>query len=67
MNKKLILTVLCTLLSVSLIFGVAYASGAIKIVVNGKTVASDVAPRMINNRVMVPISFISKALCADVT
>ncbi|WP_161601573.1 copper amine oxidase N-terminal domain-containing protein [Paenibacillus luteus] len=38
-----------------------------KIVVNGKTVAADVAPRMINNRVMVPISFVSKALGADVT
>lgn len=67
MNKKVILTVLCTLLSISLIFGVAYASGGIKIVVNGKTVAADVAPRVINNRVMVPISFVSQALGADVT
>ncbi|WP_169090837.1 copper amine oxidase N-terminal domain-containing protein [Paenibacillus sp. PL91] len=66
MNKKLFVTVLCTFLSVSLIFRVAYASGAIKIVVNGKTVAADEAPRMINNRVMVPISFVSKALGADV-
>ncbi|WP_169082278.1 copper amine oxidase N-terminal domain-containing protein [Paenibacillus sp. PL91] len=67
MKKKVLLTVLCTLLSVSMIFHVAYASGAIKIVVNGKTVAADVAPRMINYRVMVPISFVSKALGADVT
>lgn len=47
-------------------FGVAYASGKITILVNGKVIASDVAPQMVNNRVMVPISFISKALGASV-
>ena len=44
-----------------------FAKGAIKIVVNGEQIKSDVAPQMSNNRVMVPISFISKALGANVT
>lgn len=45
----------------------AFAKGAIKIVVNGEQIKSDVAPQMSNNRVMVPISFISKALGANVS
>jgi hypothetical protein len=67
LKNKVVMTVLGTLLSVSAIFGAAYASGTIKIVVNGDQVPTDVEPRMINNRVMVPISFISKALGADVS
>ncbi|RXZ79456.1 copper amine oxidase N-terminal domain-containing protein [Paenibacillaceae bacterium] len=66
MNKKLLLSMICMLLVGSALFGVAYASGKITILVNGKVISSDVAPRMINNRVMVPISFISKALGANV-
>ncbi|RXZ77591.1 copper amine oxidase N-terminal domain-containing protein [Paenibacillaceae bacterium] len=67
MKKKLLLSMICTLLLGSAaMFGVAYASGKITILVNGKAISSDAAPRMINNRVMVPISFISKALGANV-
>ncbi|UNK19520.1 copper amine oxidase N-terminal domain-containing protein [Paenibacillus sp. N3/727] len=67
MKKKIIISVLATLVTVSTVFGAAYASGVIKINVNGKQVSTDVAPRMVNNRVMVPISFISKALGANVS
>lgn len=57
---------MATLLSVSVTLGAAYASGVIKINLNGKQVPTDVAPQMVNNRVMVPISFVSKALGANV-
>ncbi|MGF7047854.1 hypothetical protein J2T13_002360 [Paenibacillus sp. DS2015] len=66
MKKMIVISVMATLLTVSTVFGVAYASGVIKIQVNGKQVSTDVAPRKINNRVMVPISFVSKALGAYV-
>ncbi|MGF7047862.1 hypothetical protein J2T13_002368 [Paenibacillus sp. DS2015] len=66
MKKMIVISVMATLLMVSTVFGVAYASGVITIQVNGKQVSTDVAPRKINNRVMVPVSFVSKALGAYV-
>lgn len=67
MKKKLLIAFLTVMLAFSTAVGVALASGKIKIVVNGQEIKSDVAPRMINNRVMVPISFVSKALGANVS
>ncbi|RXZ77601.1 copper amine oxidase N-terminal domain-containing protein [Paenibacillaceae bacterium] len=67
LKKKIGVAVLGGLLAVSVGFGVAFANGNIKIIVNGKQISSDVAPRMVNNRVMVPISFVSKALGANVS
>ncbi|MGG3279478.1 copper amine oxidase N-terminal domain-containing protein [Paenibacillus solani] len=45
----------------------AFGSGKIKIVVNGNNIATDVAPKNVNGRVLVPISTISKALGANVS
>jgi len=46
--------------------GVAYASAPITLLVNGKTITTDVAPQIINGRVMVPIRAVAEALDADV-
>lgn len=67
MKKVIIISVLATLATVSTVFGAAYAAGTIKLMVNGKTISTDTAPRMINGRVMVPISVVSKELGADVS
>jgi len=42
------------------------AEQPIKLIVNGKEVPSDPAPRMIDNRVFVPVRFVAEALGADV-
>lgn len=67
-NKKLF-SVSVVALSISLGLGVAYAfgSGKIKMVVNGENIATDVALKNVNGRVLVPISTISKALGANVS
>ena len=46
--------------------GVAYSSAPITLLVNGKTITTDVAPQIINGRVMVPIRAVAEALDADV-
>ncbi|MFE6074706.1 copper amine oxidase N-terminal domain-containing protein [Paenibacillus sp. NPDC057886] len=66
MKKKILISFFAFVISLSAVVGLALAKGTIKIVVNNQTVAPDVAPRMIDNRVMVPISFVSKALGANV-
>ncbi|MBD7969436.1 copper amine oxidase N-terminal domain-containing protein [Paenibacillus gallinarum] len=66
MKKKLYITLVVVLCSFCSIIGLAFAKGSIKIVVNDQIITSDVAPQMVNNRVMVPISVISKALGANV-
>ena len=66
MKKKLYITLVVVLCSFSSIIGLAFAKGSIKIVVNDQIITSDVAPQMVNNRVMVPISVISKALGTNV-
>lgn len=70
MNKNKLFSAPVVVLSIfSLVMGGAYAfgSGKIKIVMNGESIASDVAPKNVNGRVMVPISTISKALGANVS
>lgn len=42
------------------------AEQPIKLIVNGQEVPSDPAPRMIDNRVFVPVRFVAEALGADV-
>lgn len=66
MKKKLFISLFVVVCSLSIVVGLAFAKGNIKIVVNGQQVTSDVAPQMINNRVMVPVSVVSKALGANV-
>ncbi|MFG1735303.1 copper amine oxidase N-terminal domain-containing protein [Paenibacillus sp. 843] len=67
MKKKLLISLFAIIIALTTAVGMAFAKGAIKIVVNGEEIKSDVAPQMSNNRVMVPISFISKALDANVS
>ncbi len=67
MRKKLIIAASLIFTLTFLLIGGAFASGKITIVVNGQTVPTDVSPRNIDGRVMVPISTISKALGANVT
>jgi len=67
MKKKLFISLFAIVIALTAAVGMAFAKGAIKIVVNGEQIKSDVAPQMSNNRVMVPISFISKALGANVS
>lgn len=66
MKRKLYITLVVALCSFTSIIGLAFAKGNIKIVVNDQIITSDAAPQMVNNRVMVPISVISKALGANV-
>lgn len=68
-NRKKLISFSVIALSISLVLGGVYAFGAgkIKIVVNGQNIATDVAPRNVNGRVLVPISTISKALGANVS
>lgn len=44
-----------------------FAQAPIKLIVNGKTINSDVAPQVINGRTMVPARFLAEALGATVT
>ncbi|WP_120462393.1 copper amine oxidase N-terminal domain-containing protein [Paenibacillus aceti] len=67
MKRKLMITVLLIFTLTSLLIGGALASGKISIVVNGQTIKTDVSPRNVDGRVMVPISTISKALGANVS
>ncbi|NUU74595.1 copper amine oxidase N-terminal domain-containing protein [Paenibacillus xylanilyticus] len=66
MKKKIIFSILTTVTVMTGALGSAYAAGVIKLNVNGNNLQTDVAPKMVNNRVMVPISFVSKALGASV-
>lgn len=67
MKKKLLISLFAIIIALTTSVGMAFAKGAIKIVVNGEEIKTDVAPQMSNNRVMVPISFISKSLGANVS
>ncbi|PQP87438.1 copper amine oxidase N-terminal domain-containing protein [Paenibacillus sp. AR247] len=65
--KNKILVGLTVLMASILLCGTIFAAtGKIKIIVDGKEVATDVAPKNENGRVLVPISTISKALGSDV-
>lgn len=67
MKRKLIIVASLIFALTTVLIGGAFASGKITIVVNGQTIPTDVSPRNIDGRVMVPISTVSKALGADVT
>lgn len=43
-----------------------FADKPIELVVNGRTVETDVAPQLINNRVMVPVRLVAEAFGAEV-
>ncbi|MGF7184789.1 hypothetical protein GGQ84_000874 [Desulfitispora alkaliphila] len=47
--------------------GIVIAQENIKLIVNRQEVRTDVAPQMIDGRVMVPVRFVSEALGANVT
>lgn len=65
--KNKILAGLTVLMTSILLCGTVFAAtGKIKIIVDGKEVATDVAPRIDNGRVLVPTSTISKALGSGV-
>ncbi|WP_186327577.1 copper amine oxidase N-terminal domain-containing protein [Paenibacillus sp. Y412MC10] len=65
--KNKILVGLTVLMASILLCGTIFAAtGKIKIIVDGKEVATDVAPKNENGRVLVPISTISKALGSGV-
>lgn len=64
MNKR---TVVLLVVVFSLILsGIAYSAQDIKIMMDGKAVATDVAPQLMNDRVLVPVRVISEGLGADV-
>jgi len=50
----------------SLLGSTVFAAQTAKILVNGVEVVTNVSPQIINGRVMVPISFVARALGADV-
>lgn len=62
MRKKLLSTAIVLSILTAGITGYAFASGSIKLVINGNSVKTDVAPKSINGRVMVPISTIANEL-----
>ncbi|MBO2946117.1 copper amine oxidase N-terminal domain-containing protein [Paenibacillus sp. F411] len=67
MKKKLLISLFALTIILSVAAGMVFAKGTIKVVVNGEEIKTDVAPQMSKNRVMVPISFISKSLGANVS
>lgn len=67
MKKRLFLSLLAVVIVLTTAVGMAFARGTIKIVVNGEPIKTDAVPQISNDRVMVPISFISKALGSHVS
>lgn len=65
--KKWIISAICT--SILATGGLAIAKNAdpIKLLVNGKITTTDVAPQLINDRVLVPVRAVAEALGANVT
>ena len=55
----LLVAVIVIVASVS---GVAHASTDVSLVVNGETVVSDVSPRIVSDRTLVPVRFVSENL-----
>ncbi|WP_274648764.1 copper amine oxidase N-terminal domain-containing protein [Paenibacillus humicola] len=66
MIKKTGLFLLLTALTTAILGTTVFAKQTAKIVVNGAKIITDVEPQIINDRVMVPLSFISTALGAKV-
>jgi len=67
MKRKLIITASAILTLTFLLVGGAFASGKISIIVNGQAINTDVPPKNVDGRIMVPISTVSKALGANVS
>lgn len=65
MKKKMLFSVLCIAVFFVMMTTAAMAAD-IKIVIDGKTITSDTAPQIINNRTMVPLRVISENLGAEV-
>lgn len=66
MNKKFKLSLLIAILLIALP-NVANAQKDITIVVNGKTIETDVAPYIENGRTMVPARFVTEALGGEIS
>ena len=67
--KKLaliLLALVCVTLLTFNVFGTTVADTGIKVVINGKTVAFDVPPQNINDRVLVPLRAIFEEVGAEV-
>lgn len=65
-RKEIWITVIITFAITMFIAASVFASNPIKIIVNGKEISPDVSPQIIDNRVMVPIRWVSEALGAEV-
>lgn len=66
MKTKLAVSFLSGALTVLAVAGAVIAAGNIKVIINGKTVAADVPPKIVDGRVLVPISTIAKELHREV-
>jgi hypothetical protein len=65
--KKWVIAALCTSLAATGGWVLAKNTDTITLIVNGKKVETDVAPQIINGRVMVPVRSVSEAMGAEVT
>jgi len=66
LTKKAGMIAFGTILISTVLGTTVFASQTVKIVVNGKQILSDVTPQIVNGRVLVPISFVARALGANV-
>ena len=66
MRKEIWITVLITFVITLSVAVSVFASSPIKIIVDGKEISSDVPPQIIDDRVMVPIRWVSEAIGAEV-
>ncbi|MCI3927669.1 copper amine oxidase N-terminal domain-containing protein [Paenibacillus sp. TRM 82003] len=64
--KRSALAVAAAAVCVTALSSAGLAAQTTKLFVNGKEIVADVAPQIINGRVMVPVSFVARALGADV-
>jgi len=65
--KKLWPLLIAIVMLLGLMDGAGYAESEICLLVNGQEIHADVAPQMIDSRVMVPVRFVAEALGAQVT
>lgn len=66
MKVKLAISFLLGALMVMAVAGAVIAAGNIKLIINGKTIAADVPPRLVNGRVLVPLRTIAEELHGNV-
>lgn len=67
MNKKVLIITCVTAILLLIGSVIALAGSPIKLMVNGRTIQSDVDPMLVNGRTMVPIRVVAEALGANVT